>query len=111
MSRACGDFAEQIAVNFLTRRGFTIIERNISSRFGEIDIIAHKNSVLHFIEVKSLSRGNPVHAMTPKKFARILKTIDFYLAKTAVNTAFCVDLICISGNGAYQIDFFENISL
>ena len=53
MSRAKGSIAEQKACDFLFDNGYTIIERNFYSRFGEIDIIATKDEVLHFIEVKS----------------------------------------------------------
>ena len=53
MSRQKGNLAEDTACGFLYDNGFTIIERNFYSRFGEIDIIATKDEVFHFIEVKS----------------------------------------------------------
>ncbi|MEA1892504.1 MAG: YraN family protein, partial [Campylobacterota bacterium] len=53
MSRAKGNLAEEKACTFLYSNGFTVVEQNFYSRFGEIDIIATKDEVLHFIEVKS----------------------------------------------------------
>ncbi len=53
MSRAKGNLAEDKACKFLDENGFMIVERNFYSRFGEIDIIASKDEVLHFVEVKS----------------------------------------------------------
>ena len=52
-----GDAGEQIACDFLEHDGFTIIARNWRKRSGEIDIIALKNSVLVFVEVKTLANG------------------------------------------------------
>jgi len=43
---------EDIAINFLTRKGYDIIAKNFSCKMGEIDIIALRKGVLHFVEVK-----------------------------------------------------------
>ena len=53
MSRVKGNLAEDKACKFLDENGFMLVERNFYSRFGEIDIIASKDEVLHFVEVKS----------------------------------------------------------
>ncbi len=75
MSRAKGNLAEDTACGFLYDNGFTIIERNFYSRFGEIDIIATKDEVLHFIEVKSgLDYESAIQNITPKKLSRLIKT-------------------------------------
>ena len=52
-TKAKGNIAEDRACEYLRSRGFRIIDRNVYNRFGEIDIIALKDSVLHFVEVKS----------------------------------------------------------
>lgn len=68
MSRAKGNLAEDKACGFLYENGFSVIERNFYSRFGEIDIIALKDEVLHFIEVKSgLDYESAIQNITPKK--------------------------------------------
>ena len=51
-----GEIGENIAVKFLVKHGYSIIERNYTKKWGEIDIVAQKSGKLHFIEVKSVSR-------------------------------------------------------
>ena len=54
MSREKGNFAEKRAISFLEDSGFKIIETNFhAKKLGEIDIVAFKNDVYHFCEVKS----------------------------------------------------------
>ena len=49
-----GKIGENVAKTFLMKQGFSIIEQNYRILQGEIDIIAKKDSALHFVEVKSL---------------------------------------------------------
>jgi len=51
-----GQIGENIAVKHLEKLKFRIIDRNYRKKWGEIDIIAKKDKILHFIEVKSVSR-------------------------------------------------------
>lgn len=51
-----GEIGENIAVKFLMKHSFAILERNYTKKWGEIDIIAKKSNKLYFIEVKSVSR-------------------------------------------------------
>ncbi|NCA94220.1 MAG: hypothetical protein EOM84_03470, partial [Sphingobacteriia bacterium] len=48
-----GLLGEDVACKYLAKHGFTVIERNYTRKWGEIDIIAIKDEVLYFIEVKS----------------------------------------------------------
>ena len=53
-NKIIGKYGEEIAKNFLIKNGFEIIETNYRySRIAEIDIIASKNDILHFVEVKN----------------------------------------------------------
>ena len=47
-----GDVGEVLAISHLLENGFTLLETNYKCSYGEIDIIASKKSVIHFIEVK-----------------------------------------------------------
>ncbi len=105
MSRKKGYQSENIAIEYLQKQGYMILERNFYSRFGEIDIIALKDSVLHFIEVKS-GLHDPIYQITPKKLSKIKKTAQFYLNKTKMNLDFCFDALIIS----QDIEFIENIT-
>ncbi len=106
MSRERGSEAEKVATNYLKEKGFKIVNLNFHSRFGEIDIIAYKDKVWHFIEVKS-GKGEPIYQITPKKLSKILKTVDIYLQKHKIEGDYFVDALIVQ-NG--ECEFVENIT-
>ena len=108
MSREVGNIAEDRAVKYLVGLGYEIVERNFYSKFGEIDIIAKKDKILHFVEVKYGKNFDPVYAITPKKLDKIIKTINFYILKKRLNLSFSVDAIIIRGK---EIELLENITI
>ena len=109
MSRAQGDIAEEKAVEYLRNAGFRIIDRNVSSRFGEIDIIALKGDVLHFIEVKSaLEYELAMRNITPKKLQRILRTADVYMKKHRLEIDYSIDAVAVMPE---SIEMLENITI
>ena len=101
--------AENEVCKFLSQQGYEILQRNFRSKFGEIDVIAKKDEILHFIEIKATDKNyETAYRLTPSKFDKILKTIDFYLLKNSSNADFQVDLITIEKG---EIKWIENISL
>lgn len=109
MSRAKGNLAEDRACRFLDENGFMIVERNFYSRFGEIDIIATKDEVLHFVEVKSgLDYESAIQNITPKKMSRLIRTGDIYMKKNSVHVNFMYDAIVVTPK---DVEFVENITL
>ncbi|TQR32375.1 YraN family protein [Campylobacter sp. MIT 99-7217] len=103
-----GILGEDKACKFLKQNKFEILERNFHSKFGEIDIIAKKDEILHFIEVKFTQNDYEVsERLDAKKYEKLLKTIDFYMLKHGFKWDFQLDLICIEKN---RIDFRENIT-
>ena len=48
-----GNLGERVAVEYLKRHGFSIRDRNVARKTGELDIIAEKEDTLHFVEVKT----------------------------------------------------------
>lgn len=109
MSRAKGNKAEDKACEFLLAEGFTVVERNFYSRFGEIDIIALKDDALHFVEVKSgLDYENAVQNITPKKLSRLIKTADIYMKKNSLHVDFMFDALIVTPQ---KIEHLENITL
>jgi len=108
LSRIVGNLAEEKACKYLKSLGYEIKERNFYSKFGEIDIIALKDRILHFVEVKSGKNFEPIYAITPKKLDKIIKTINYYILKKRVNLEFVVDAVIIK-NG--DIEFLENITI
>ena len=89
-----GETGEGVASRFLVKHGFSILDRNYTKKWGEIDIIAEKANKIYFVEVKSistpslilpLSRGSgldeyhPEDNMHPWKLKRLSRTIQTYL--------------------------------
>ena len=79
-----GREGEEKAVSYLESKGYTIQDRNFRIRGGEIDIIATKDDILVFVEVKSLPNGNTEilsHELNFRKQQKIIETAKFYLEK------------------------------
>ena len=79
-----GNEGEQKAAEFLRRSGYTIIERNWRTQSGEIDIIAEKDGVIVFAEVKTLPSGLPQtleHVLGTTKQQKIIETAKCFLSK------------------------------
>ncbi len=109
MSRAKGNLAESRACKFLTNNGFMLVNRNFYSRFGEIDIIASKDSVLHFIEVKSgLDYESAIQNITPSKLNKFIKTVHIYLKKSGIDVNFMIDAVIVTPK---DVELVENITL
>jgi len=109
MSRAKGNLGEEKACRFLDENCFFIVEKNFYSRFGEIDIIATKDEVLHFIEVKSgLDYESAVQNITPRKLSRLIKTGAVYMKKNGLDVSFVYDAVIVTPK---DIELIENITL
>lgn len=81
--RKQGDKAEKKVADYLKKHGYTICENNYTRRFGEIDIIAQKDALIAFVEVKSRTTvyGNLSDIITPSKKRKIIKTAHYYIAE------------------------------
>ena len=95
-----GNLGEDLAVEFLEKQGYKIIERNLKTgRVGEIDIIARKDDELIFIEVKTKSNhetGLPEEEFNFYKKKKMQRAIQSYLWKNNFqNESIRVDLIAI----------------
>ncbi len=108
MSRVKGDKAEAKAVVFLRKNGFKIVDQNFYSRFGEIDIIAQKAGVLHFVEVKSASEYEVAVAnITMKKLQKIIKTAEVYMKKNGFEGNYTYDAVIVIPQ---KIELIEDIT-
>lgn len=110
MSRQKGDFAEKKATSFLEDLNYEIIQRNFyAKKLGEIDIIAKKDDVYHFCEVKSApDYETAVNNITPSKLSKIKRSVDYYIQIKKINPAFCIDAIIVTDE---EIQLLENITL
>lgn len=77
-----GNYGENVAAEYIQSIGYVILDRNYRCRLGEVDIIAKKDDIFIFIEVKtrrSTEAGFPAEAVTYTKQQKIINTARFYL--------------------------------
>lgn len=125
-SQKIGQLGEGVACKYLINKGFKILERNYTKKWGEIDIIAEDTSKLYFIEVKSVScetlpeinsldRKRPEENMHLWKIKRLARTVQTYLAhKQRGEMPWQFDLMLIFldlKNRKARVNVIENIIL
>ncbi len=97
-----GREGEEKAEKTLKKQGYTIIEKNFRTRFGEIDIIAEEKGCLVFVEVKKRntpSFGNPFNAVTARKRQHLIKSALFYMkSHDSFNRKVRFDVVGIEGD-------------
>jgi putative endonuclease len=83
-SKAVGSKGEDLAVQYLKRKGFKVIERNYHCSAGEIDLIAREGKTLVFVEIKARSSsefGLPQDAVDRFKQRKMIEAARYYLAE------------------------------
>lgn len=93
-----GKKGEQLAIDFLVKNKYKIIEKNYRHLKAEVDIIAQKNNTLAVVEVKTRSTdyfGNPQDFVSQKKIKLMLTAIDFYVTKHNLDVEVRFDIIAI----------------
>jgi len=92
------------------QRELIIGDRQIGKTALCVDaIIAQKDGVLHFIEVKSSGRAfDPVYNLTPKKLQRVINSAHYYLKVKKLDLPFCIDALLIRRG---EVELIENITL
>jgi putative endonuclease len=115
--RSLGNFGEQLAVDFLGQRGYTVVARNQRSSWGEIDVIARQGAELVFVEVKTRRAGasvGPEQAMTPHKLHRVEQLAMAYLDEHHLHqTPWRVEVVSIEmdSNGLpLRLDLHQDLS-
>lgn len=91
-----GDRGEFYCVQYLLKNGYEILHRNYRKSFGEIDIIARRDGVVSFVEVKTRHHHpmtQPWEAVGYRKQQHIIQTAQAYLIEYDVH-AFCRFDVC-----------------
>ncbi len=92
-SKKLGNLGEKIAADYLKKKGYQILEKDYTSKFkagrgrGEIDIVAKKEGIITFVEVKSLSSDKviqPEEKVNYQKRKKIIKTANFWLMEKKI---------------------------
>lgn len=102
-SREKGNFGEDAAVNYLIGNGYTILDRNYRSRYGEIDIIAEDGGYIAFVEVKArknFEMGLPCEAVNYHKQRQVIRMALMYIASKKISDCpMRFDVVEIVGDG------------
>lgn len=112
-----GALGEDLACQFLRKKGYKIIERNFRKNIGEIDIIAQlkREKLLVFFEVKTKTDdqfGQPQEAVDFFKQRRLLRIVYTYLNQKGIDADFQIDVLAVEldyPKGKAKIKHFKNV--
>ena len=103
---------EQLAVDYLSRNGCTILERNFTYQKAEIDIIAQKDDTILVIEVKTRNSaffGDPQDFVSQGKIKLLVKAANEYIISNNIQMEVRFDIIAVLKNkNIEQLEHFEN---
>lgn len=114
-----GKIGEEIAADHLRKKGYKILEKNWKTKFGELDLIASKNTILVFVEVKlkiGEDFGTPEEMITPRKLQQVQNTAISFLQQNPkiekTYSGYRIDAVCIvldSNREVERIDHYESL--
>lgn len=114
--RALGNLGETLAVDYLEKRGYAILERNYRTPYGEIDIISRYGETIVFVEVKtrlSSTLGPPEISITRRKQEHMRHAAEYYIQQhPELNNDWRVDVITLqmqNRKATPKVDHFENV--
>lgn len=107
--RAKGNKGEDIACRFLEKNGFKVVNRNYLKRWGELDIVAKKDNIIHFFEVKSVTgrfdeeffdTHKPEDNVDGWKVGKLRRIIETYLDEKGggLDSEFQFHVLCVYMN-------------
>ena len=108
-----GAWGEETAAAWLSEKGCEIAARNVRTPYGEIDIIARKDGLVLFVEVKTLTSSKsffPEHQITARKRGHMLNAATHYAVENGIDR-WQVDVMAVEGKPGCVpvIHYFENI--
>ena len=110
-----GKKGEKLAIDFLIKNGYQILEKNYRYLKAEVDIIAQKENILAVVEVKTRSTdyfGDPQDFVNPKKIKLLLSAIDYYVIEKDLDVEVRFDIIAIiHKNNNTKIEHLEDAFL
>ena len=96
-----GQLAEDRALDYLLQQGLVLIERNVRSRRGELDLVMREGATLVFVEVRqrrSARFGGAAASITATKRARLWRSAEYYLLRYPDPPPCRFDAVCIDGD-------------
>ena len=114
-ARRLGQSGERVAVHLLESKGYRVRDRNVRTRAGEIDIVAEREGVLVFVEVRArrgAAMGSAAESLTPRKQRRLVALAQAYVQDRAdLPAQQRIDVITLNlaGDGrVLSLDHLEN---
>ena len=106
-----GRKGEDIAAEYLEKRGYTVLDRDWRSGHKDIDLVVTKDDTVVFVEVKTRSSteyGNPEDAVTDRKILRIVNSADAYIRYKCIDMNVRFDIISIVSDGVeFKVEHIE----
>jgi uncharacterized protein (TIGR00252 family) len=99
-----GNVGEQLATEALCRMGYEIVERNWKTRFAEVDIIARKQNIIYFVEVKyrkTSNQGDGLDYITDQKLHHMIQGAELWVSINSWKDEY--QLLAASVDGATQV--------
>ncbi|MEE3412019.1 MAG: YraN family protein [Treponema sp.] len=112
-TKVLGNAGEDAAAALYAQKGFSVVERNFRTRFGEIDIILEKGDTLVFAEVKALPNGDAdllAAELGPRKRRKIVETAKYFLKnhRQYSNKIIRFDAVAVGLPGFESVHLIEN---
>lgn len=115
-NKLTGQIGENLAAEYLAKKGYRVLDRNWSTRWGELDIVASKNDILVFVEVKTKvgdGFGLPEDMVNSYKISQVQRMGEVYrITKGLPNVQARVDVIAIvldRDNEVLRLDHYEGV--
>ncbi len=112
LKKLLGREGEDLAARFLMKQGYRILERNYSTRSGEIDLVALHDGAVVFVEVKTRTShafGAPELAVNPRKQQRMVKAALAYIKYKKLHQVPCrFDVVAITTAAEQEVEHIRN---
>lgn len=106
-----GKSGEDFAAAFLESNGYRILERNFRCRIGEADIIAEKDRIIYFFEIKTRIAGTVGEEYSEIQRKRLREVAESYLHREKIDQQVSFNIIGITGDpakGVPQVEMIED---
>jgi putative endonuclease len=112
--RGLGQYGEQLATEYLRKKGYSVVARNWRCEYGEVDVVANDDATLVFVEVRTRrgnSMGSPEESITPAKQARLASLSEAYVDESGWQGDWRIDVVAIvmgQRGRVLRFDHYEN---
>ena len=102
LTTTIGNHGEQIAAEAMIRQGYEIIDRNWKTKWAEIDIVAQKDGIMHFAEVKfrsSTNQGDGFDYITDQKLMQMQRAAELWVSMRHWSGEYVLLGVSVDGQG------------